>query len=95
MGYSKGEWKVFKDMGMGSELFPKGHHQIVGNGQKANVALVPTHWNDAEANAHLIAASPIGHELANAVLSMNPEDFDDFLEIREIAKKFKAKVEEK
>ena len=84
MGYSKGEWRIKNIDAVG--LYPQ---YVIGD-TIGNIAHV-----NGITNAHLIAASPIGHELANAVLNMNPEDFDDLLETREIAKKFKAKVEEK
>lgn len=55
--HTKGEWKVidFKDT---LDLFEQGHFQIVGNNQKENVAILPAHWDNAKANAHLIAAAP-------------------------------------
>ena len=47
---------------------------------------------EAQANANLIAAAPLGDELATAVLDSIFDDFDGFLELKEIARKFKAKA---
>ncbi len=47
------------------------------------------------ANAHLIAAAPEGDKLASAVLDASFDDYDDFLELKNLAKIFKAKAEGK
>lgn len=57
MEYTKGEWTIF-DFKDTLDLFEHGHFQIVGNNQRSNVAIIPAHWNNAEANGHLISACP-------------------------------------
>ena len=80
MEYTKGEWEVI------SASFTK-------NGVAFEVLMPKQEINIA--NAHLISAAPLGYELADAVLNANLGDYDDFLELRELAKKFKAKAEGK
>jgi len=57
MNYTKGEWTIFGNMS-GLREFPEGHIQIVGDGQRDNIAIIPRRWNNPEANANLIAAAP-------------------------------------
>jgi len=96
MNFTKGDWKVT----------PSGNSYVIGNGEnwiarlfhsKAGFgvnSLAPKD-NEVLANAHLIAAAPIGDELATAVLEANFDDMDDCLEIKDLARKFKAKAEGK
>lgn len=72
--YTKGEWETF-DFRSNTQLYAMGHFQVVGNNQESNVALVPAHWENAEANAHLIAAAPDMYEALKTLLqdySTNP-----------------------
>ena len=67
MNHTKGEWTPieFKDT---CDLFKGGHIQVVGDNQRSNVAVIPMHWDNAKANAKLIAASP---DLYEALISVN------------------------
>lgn len=103
MEYTKGEWKVYK--GQDGEIvyilapFPEEHQTKENRNAEVVVVRMMGAWTggkaEQQANAHLIAAAPIGDELANAVGAMNFEDYDDYLEVLEIAKRFKAKAEGK
>ena len=83
MDYDEGDWVLNKEPYMGSDTY------IIWVAGKGQIAKIIT----SEANARLIAAAPIGYELAKAVLDFNPDDYDDYLKLKEIAKKFMAKAE--
>lgn len=61
MNYTKAVWTKF-DFTKNPELYEGGHYQIVGDNQRCNVAIIPAHWNNAKANANLIAAAPDMYE---------------------------------
>jgi len=67
MDYTKGEWIIFKDM-RGLTEFKDGHAQIGGDNGRFNVAIIPNHWNNAPANACLIAAAPDIYEALKQIL---------------------------
>ncbi len=69
MNCTKGEWTLLKGLD-GLTEFPAGHHQIVGDGQRSNVAIIPIHWNNAEANAQLIASAPRMHQAILEAISL-------------------------
>ena len=77
MKYPKGDWQAIRN-GMGWSVVTD-HERI---------CTVSRHFR-----AHLIAAAPIGDELATAILDSSFEDYDDWITMREIAKRFRAKVE--
>lgn len=87
MNYTKGEWEA-KVLGDGQ------HIVILAEDKSYQIALCG--WgNKANADVNLIASAPIGDKLATAVLDANFDDFDNFLELKELAKKFKIKAEGK
>ena len=56
MNYTKGRWVIFKDVKDYSGGLDM--HIVAGEAGQWNVALIPTTWHNAEANAYLIAAAP-------------------------------------
>ena len=83
MEYTEGEWKAKKNW-MGTWTIYT---------DDAHIADVDRHFN-----AHLIAAAPIGDELASAVIDMEFDTYDDspeLVKLLEIARKFKLKAEGK
>ena len=99
VNYTKGEWEQ-----SGSIILVYGKDggiicQMAEYRPKSNmVEFHPIPLNDPDwklqmANAHLIAAAPLGDDLATAVLDANFDDYDDFLELQELAKEFKTKAE--
>ncbi len=84
LNYTKGEWKVSG---------AKNRVVTTQGGYIIPIAKMEApEREDREANAQLIAAAPIGYELAEAVIDATFDDYDDFLALKEIAKKLKAKA---
>lgn len=67
MNYTKGQWNNL-DLKHIKDLWGEGHYQIVGDSMRCNIALLPTHWDNAEANANLISASPDLYKTCNALI---------------------------
>ena len=88
--YTKGEW----------EVKPKCPEErgIIINGEDggiiARVTTVGGTLEEAEANAHLIAAAPLGYELAEFVAGLSATWIGeaDYAHMKEIALKLKTKV---
>ena len=81
--FTKGKWELDNQDGT-----------INVDGQRiCKVVAKRDRYDECKANAHLIAAAPIGDELATAVGAMNFEDYDDYLGVLEIARRFNAKAE--
>ncbi len=97
MKYTKGEWETGKGVLKGADRYDQSHIMVVTKDNPGYIVAMCGYAgaedeNESIANAHLIAASPIGDELATAVLDASFDDYDDFLELKEIAKRFKAKA---
>ncbi len=79
-GSPKGEWKAYL-------TDKKPDKWMVCAGEIGEIGIAKLLDDNQEANAHLIAAVPLGYELADAVLDDKP-----LTEIRALARKFMAKV---
>ena len=100
MNYTKGEWKVyptnyFNDKGMSLKIANGQANEAIALIDASSRQFFAGNFEELKANAHLIAAAPIGDELATAILDSSFDDYDDWIAINEIAKRFKAKAEGK
>ena len=84
--YTKGEWEV-KSIDLGCEIWIACNQNCI-----AKMECTKKWMSEEKANAHLMAAAPIGYEIATAILDQETDGFDRRDYILKKAKEFMAKA---
>jgi len=109
MNYTKREWKValarYKNKLPAIHIYREECPEpIVGHGSGIVICTINTESVEAEANAHLIAAAPLGYELAKFTSLVSATWIEegtleigegDYLRMKQLALEFLAKAEGK